>query len=545
MSTSNFPRLRGIVRIVLSVRHIGIANALATARDVYWERFATRLSAPRVIIHNRIRMMFSSSDSAALSDLRENRDAMLTHGQSGYRAETDVLNADDAKSAEIAAASVLEVGEFDQDGFLRSDVGALEDIATVTPENFVPRKRFGLTLVARNGILAVRKDYRGNQQAFLTEVHALDTLARANCNVPALLDIDFDRLQIEMSYVAGTVLREALARRGAIVRDRDVERHELANVDPEERRLARIQEGRTRLATVVDDAFIEDLFRQLRIMHSQRIVWGDIKFGNVVIEKDSGKPYVIDFNSASYHPKLGDRAFRRLADCDIEKFNLHFGTNKLTTDSLRERAIAIPESEVYAPACFAAGVSIGNLWDNSNGYGRWRFLLKHALPPLQGARVLDLGANNAFNSLQLLRNGAREVLGVELDDKFFEQGEFLRAAFEYSDNANYDFQYLHSNMMDIIRMDLGKFDFVMALCCIYYLDRDDIAAIARHLSTITDTFVLQCNTSRRIGRSDPDTYEKASVEYARKILSDANFSDIEVISPSGYERPLLIGRQPR
>lgn len=545
MSTSIFSQLRGIARIVLSIRHIGIANALATARDVYWERLATRLTGPRVIIHNRIRMMFLSSESDALSKLRENRDAMLARGQSGYRASANVLDADDAKTAKINAASVLDVGEFDQDGFLRTDVGQLNQIATVSPENFVPRQRFGLTLVARNGVLAVRKDYRGNWQAFLTEVNTLDALARANCNVPALLDINIDRLQIEMSYVAGTVLREALARRGAVVRDRDVESHEFASLDPEERRLARIQDGRKQLATVVDETFIEDLFRQLRVMHSHRIVWGDIKYGNVVIENDSGKPYVIDFNSASYHPKLGDRAFRYLADRDVEKFNLHFGTNKLTTDSLRTQAKLIPESEVYAPACFASGISIGNLWDNSCGYGRWRFLLKHALPPLQGARVLDLGANNGFNSLQLLRNGAREVVGVELDDKFFGQGEFLRAGFEYSDNSNYDYRYLHANMMDIIRMDLGRFDFAMALCCIYYLERDDITAIARHLSTITDTFVLQCNTSRQIGRSDPDTYEKSSVNYARKILTDANFSDIEVISPSGYERPLLIGRQPR
>ena len=545
MFTSTFSRLRAAARAVLSARRIGVTNALATARDVYWERLATRLSRPRLILHNRVRMVFPSRAAVGLCDLRKNRDALLTRGQSGYRAGVDALGPDSAKLAELTAAPEVVIGEIDQDGFVRSEVGALVGIPTVTTEEFVSRERFGLTLVARNGVLAVRKDYRGDRQAFLREVHALDALALAGCNVPALLEIDFDQVHLVMSYIVGTVLREALAKRGAVVRDRDVERHELADLGHKEKRLARIRTGKSFLAAVVDESFIEDLFRQLRVMHSLRFVWSDIKYGNVFIEKDSGEPYIIDFHAATYHPDLEDRAFRRLADGDIENFNLHFGTDKLTMEALRQRANAIPASEVYAPACFAAGISIGNLWDNSNGYGRWRFLLEHALPPVEDARVLDLGANNGFNSLQLLRNGAREVVAVELDDMFFEQGEFLRAAFEYTECANYDFQYLHANMVDIITMDLGRFDFVMALCCIYYLDDDDIAAVACHLSTITNTFVLQCNTAVRISRSDQHTYVKASVDYARKILTGARFSDIEVIAPPDYNRPLVIGRQPR
>ena len=488
-------------------------------------------------------MVCPSRGAVALRDLRKSRDAILSRGQSGYRAGIDALGVDSAKRAEFKAVPEVVIGEIDQDGFVRSEVGALDGMPTVTAEEFVSRNRFDLALVARNGILAVRKDYRGNLQAFLKEVRALDALARAGCNVPALLNIDIDHLQVVMSYIVGTVVREELARRGAVVRDRDVAVHDFANLDRKEKRLARIREGRTLLAAVVDEAFIEDLFRQLRVMHSLRFVWGDIKYGNVLIEKDSGEPYIIDFDGATYHPDLGERAFRRLVDADIESFNLHFGTDKLTTETLRQRAKDIPANEVYAPACFAAGVSIGNLWDNDNGYGRWHFLLKHALPPLEGARVLDLGVNNGFNSLQLLRNGAREVVGVELDDRYFKQGEFLREAFDYTDCAHYDFRYLHANMKDIITMDLGRFDFAMALCSIYYLDDDDIAAVARHLSKITNTFVLQCNTATGISRSDPHTYVKASVDYAQKILTGAQFRDIEIIAPPGYHRPLLIGRR--
>ena len=37
------------------------------------------------------------------------------------------------------------------------------------------------------------------------------------------------------------------------------------------------------------------------------------------------------------------------------------------------------------------------------GEGRWRYILEHNLPPQDGRRVLDLGANNVFNALMMLR----------------------------------------------------------------------------------------------------------------------------------------------
>ena len=96
---------------------------------------------------------------------------------------------------------------------------------------------------------------------------------------------------------------------------------------------------------------------------------------------------------------------------------------------------------------------------------------------------------------------------------------------------------------DITAMDIGNFDFVTALCSLYYLDEESMYKVVRHVHGITDTFVLQCNISKDRYRSDPRTYKKASVEYTMKLLNDSGFTKIKVINPYKYSRPLIIAHK--
>lgn len=84
---------------------------------------------------------------------------------------------------------------------------------------------------------------------------------------------------------------------------------------------------------------------------------------------------------------------------------------------------------------------------------------------------------------------------------------------------------------------------VMVLCSIYYLEDDEITTLVRHISSITNCFIVQCNIAEDIGREDPHTYEKASVEYIKNKLEKNGFPQIEVIAPKGYSRPLLIAHR--
>jgi len=473
---------------------------------------------------------------------RPRKAELLELGKAGYRATLEDLGLEPEQLARVKAlgetSDEVPLADIDQDGLLLSHVGPIPDTPQVSADDYMPRKRFLLTLVARRGgDLGVRKNFRGNVFAFAAELKALHLFAQIGCSVPAVLDVDFDRLTITESYVQGRVLRDELAKRGAVPRDRDLVNDAAFHALPAEaRRLAFVVKDPRVLAEVVDAAFVDSVFEQVRRIHDTGLVLYDVKYGNIVIEKRSGRPYLLDFDWSANFAPLGRWLHRFLRDMDTGRLNRLFGTERLTYDWIRRAlrgARVLPESAVYAPAYFGAGLRLGAIWNVDTGDGRWHYLLKRHLPPLAGKRVLDLGANNAFNALQMLRAGAREVVAVELNEDFLAQGRFLKAAFEWADNRIYNLTYLRENMADVPSLNLGRFDMAVALNAIYYIKDDEAARLVRHLSAVTDTFILQANNRH----TDP----RASLEYAVRTLRENGFPHTRVIAPWRYSRPLIIG----
>jgi serine/threonine protein kinase len=181
------------------------------------------------------------------------------------------------------------------------------------------------------------------------------------------MDVDFDNLRLTFSYILGAVLREELAKRGAVLRDRDVENNpDFKFLNAKERWLKRVQEGKRILYDVVDPKFVKSLFNEFKKIHASGFLMNDIKYGNIIIEKESGKPYLIDFELASDYRSLG-RHFRILHDGDIEQFNLH-STQRLTYKSIRERLkVSIRfQQQLHAPIYLGAGLRIGPIWDDTD-----------------------------------------------------------------------------------------------------------------------------------------------------------------------------------
>ena len=273
-------------------------------------------------------------------------------------------------------------------------------------------------------------------------------------------------------------------------------------------------------------------------------IYNDLKYGNIIIEKNSGKPYLVDFERVYRYPYLGKNSFTILRDQNIEWFNLLFDTEKLTYKRLKERIKEIENNnDVYAPVYFGAGLRMGKIWTPEVGYGRWHYILKRNLPSLSGKRILDIGANNASVALELQRNGAKEVIGIELNSENIAQGNFVKEGCEWADNTRYNFKFIQADMKKIPALNLGKFDMALALCSLYYLDDESIANLTQYLSTITDIFVLQCNLHENIDRSNPHTYRRASIDYAKNALRNNGFPITQVIAPYKYSRPLVIGRK--
>ena len=294
---------------------------------------------------------------------------------------------------------------------------------------------------------------------------------------------------------------------------------------------------------MVGPEFVADLYEQVRVLHSHRFLLGDIKYGNIIIG-DDGRPHLVDLESAFRFREVPDSIFPLFASRNIDTFNDLFGTEHVSLKSLRRKIASMRKTRFknwYSPAVLGLGYRIGNIFNIGSGYGRWQFLLKQELPEVKSKRVLDLGANNAFYGLQLLRQGAAEVVSVERDGTYFEQGLFLKEAFELLDNKPaYNLNYVQGEMSEVMRGDLGKFDFAIALCCLYYLDDAEIRALVSRMSKATDTFIVQCNENQAISRDEQETFEKATVRYSLEVLHENGFPNTRVIAPRGYDRPLII-----
>jgi tRNA A-37 threonylcarbamoyl transferase component Bud32 len=223
----------------------------------------------------------------------------------------------------IAETSEVVLAEIDQDGLVSSFIGPMAGVHGMTSDSRA-RRRSRIQLVATNQSLGLRKCYV-NRWRFMTELKALYVLRRSGCNVPTILNVDFDNVTITMTYVVGAVLREELALRGAVLRDRDIEAlPSFRRLDARELWWACISEGKQVLFNVVTHQFAEDLQREIKKIHAARVIWGDVKYGNIIIEERSGQPWLVDFDYAVHFPFLPSVFFRALCEEELALYRLHF-----------------------------------------------------------------------------------------------------------------------------------------------------------------------------------------------------------------------------
>jgi hypothetical protein len=437
----------------------------------------------------------------------------------------------------------ITLASIDQDGFLRPRFEQFWAAPCVDADAFLPRERFELLVVDRDGWVGVRKNFRGSKIAFVNELEAALDLAAAGCHVPAILSVDFERLSIIFAYVNGVVVREALARAGAPMRDRDVSPGRATFGDHRIQQKRRVA-GRRLVDKVFDPEAIARIGKALLAIHRAGYTLEDVKYGNVIIEATTNTPYLVDFEWALPLRRFSRATATYLRDRDSDKLNRLFGTSLLTAKALR-RIRLVPGVNMYSPFYAGAGIRWGAIWNPEAGMLRWRHMLSKHVPIPHGGRVLDLGANNGFNALQMLRAGANEVIGVEIEPAAIEQGLFVKRVFEWADNTEYRFSYIHGSHADIGSMNPGRFDLITALCTLYYLSTAAMRKTVSDLAGLTDVLVLQCNNERSIGRSDPETYTKASLPFNIELVRNNGFPNVSVIERRGSNRPLVIARTKR
>jgi serine/threonine protein kinase len=453
----------------------------------------------------------------------------------------------EALAAQGTREEQVRLAEFDHDGTLLPLVDHLWEVPRISREKFLPRRKFRIWLVDHVGQVGVRKEFAEDRGGFLNELEALLALRRAGCAVPAVLHVDFDQLAITEEYIHGEVVREKLAAAGACIRDRDIG---AANVSEQQR----IERARAVLPQVLSAEQIEQIAAELRRIHFAGYVLEDVKYGNVIIEHRTGRARFVDFERALPIPSGAEDFSIYLRDIDRRKLNAHFGTGLVTAVNLGGEMPGAeadtPQAEwgsftgIYAPVRVGAGLHWGPIWNTDVGIGRWDFIMAANLPIPQGGTVLDLGANNGFNALQMIKAGAATATAVEIDRMAIRQGMFLRDVYEWSDNQPYDLRYLQGSHGALDELNLPRFDLITAFCTLYYLDGEQMEASVRHIAGLTDSFVMQCNIDRLIDRSDEGTFQRASIPYTVDLMKRNGFTNVKVVAPPGYSRPLVIGRKP-
>lgn len=351
---------------------------------------------------------------------------------------------------------------------------------------------------------------------FVQTLEAMLDLAAAGCSVPSVLGVDWTSQTIACEAVEG------------------------------------IGFGEWHRGTTIDEQVLTRMSDGLRAIHRSGYVVGEIDENDLIISKSRG-PIISNLRNAIPLANLSRDMSVQLRDLDRRLFNELFGTRLLTAAKLKSvlsPTAAITRdrvrglfSEVYAPVIIRDDIRWGKIWNTDLGTGRWNFIMKGNLPIPIGGSVLDLGSNNGFNPLQMLRAGAASAVGVEINELAIEQAMFLKSAYEWLDNRSYDFRCIHGSQADVAKFELPRFDVVTALCSLYYLPDTVIRELVRYIRTRTNVLVLQCNTDRLIDRAGQEEgYRKASVEYAIEVLEQGGFIQRRVIAPRGYSRPLVIGR---
>jgi hypothetical protein len=326
------------------------------------------------------------------------------------------------------------------------------------------------------------------------ELSALRTLNKAGCRVPSVLDVDFKRCCLMISFIKGQVLREELAKSAPALRDRTfLANPEFAGLPEPAARLKRIDAGRKVLHDVITDGLVEKIYKTLQDIHAAGVLPMNIKYGNILIEEGSGEPYLIDFEHASGVRFCGKFFFNLLRDYDTQQFNLHFGTGYPTYSLVNARLKEIQTDA--APVYLGCGLSLGRSkpWEAAVHYARWSCFLKQDLPCLRNKRVLCLGPSSGFHAVQLLRLGAKQVIATESDDKGVKQSRFAKEALEWADNKRYDFQCLQLSTSEVMTRDLGRFDVVFAPCACDGDDPGSLSRLFKHLRTIAPLIVCRCN----------------------------------------------------
>lgn len=152
---------------------------------------------------------------------------------------------------------------------------------------------------------------------------------------------------------------------------------------------------------------------------------------------------------------------------------------------------------------------------------KWQWISPAIPKNLTGARVLDIGCNGGFYSIQMKQRGADYVLGIDIDDRYLQQADFAAKTL----GLQIDLRKLSVYEVDKIA---GEFDYVIFMGVFYHL-RYPLFALDKIIKKMRGTLVFQ--TMIR-GSEEIRTWESDYSFWTKDIFADPAFPAMYFIEHS-------------
>lgn len=93
---------------------------------------------------------------------------------------------------------------------------------------------------------------------------------------------------------------------------------------------------------------------------------------------------------------------------------------------------------------------------------KWKHIEEVIPKDLTGATVLDIGCNGGFYSLQMKRRGASRVVGIDVDERYLNQGRYA------AKTLGLEIEFQRRSVYEIADIE-GQFDWVIFMGVLYHL----------------------------------------------------------------------------
>jgi tRNA (mo5U34)-methyltransferase len=115
---------------------------------------------------------------------------------------------------------------------------------------------------------------------------------------------------------------------------------------------------------------------------------------------------------------------------------------------------------------------------------KWREFADAVPHDLRGRRVLDIGCNAGFYSIEMKRRGASRVIGIDDDARYLAQARFA------ADYLQLDIEFRQLSVYDVAQLG-ERFDVVLFMGVLYHLRHPLLALDLLHDHVVGDLLVVQ------------------------------------------------------